>query len=65
MSHNQCDGCIRRLPKQHGIHMGEGEMFMCTAQRYRLELEPKSVDTWYGRKGRAEDVPFVCGGANE
>ncbi len=65
MSHNQCDGCARRLPLHLGMHVAEQEYILCTASRYRLELEPKSVDTWYGCKGRAEDVPFVCGGTNE
>lgn len=59
---NQCCGCIRGLPKHLGIHIAEQEMFMCTESRYRLELEPKSTDTWHKPVKTKSKAPFVCGG---
>ncbi len=64
MSANQCCGCIRGLPvSPGGFHRTETELFMCTASRYRLELEPKSVDTWHKPVKKNSDwVPFKVGG---
>jgi hypothetical protein len=61
---NQCDGCQRGLPASElGMHRTETELFMCTAARYQMALEPKTSDTWHKpeKKARA-DVPFTCGG---
>lgn len=60
---NQCDGCQRGLPVHIGMHIGEQEMFMCTASRYSLELDPMTKDTWVDDKARKKsEVPFTFGG---
>ncbi len=62
---NQCDGCQRGLPvTPEGFHRTEAEVFMCTRARYRLELEPKTKESWHQPAKRAKsDVPFTSGGA--
>ena len=59
---NCCDGCQRRLPKHHGIHYAEQEMFVCTESRYRLELEPKVTDTWHQPARKSTEAPFTAEG---
>ena len=49
---NQCDGCQRGLPIETSrfgskLHRDQGGAFACASGRYRLELEPKSRDTWH------------------
>ena len=59
---NCCDGCQRGLPiTPGGLHRTETELFVCTRARYRMELEPKSTDTWH-KPQRRGDVPFEFGG---
>lgn len=66
---NCCDGCQRGLPIEEGrfggkVHVDDkGYRIGCTADRYRLELEPKSTDTWHKPEVRkAGEAPFVAGG---
>ena len=67
---NCCDGCQRGLPTETGlfggkVHVDEkGYRIGCTADRYRLELEPKVTDTWHKQTRKNSDwVPFTVGGA--
>ncbi|HCP19608.1 hypothetical protein [Spongiibacter sp.] len=65
---NQCDGCQRGLPIETSrfgskLHRDQGGAFACASGRYRLELEPKSRDTWHQPEKRlSQSAPFVCGG---
>lgn len=60
---NQCDGCARKLPLHIGMHIGEQEIFMCTASRYALELEPVDKGAWIDEKARKKtEAPFKFGG---
>lgn len=60
---NQCDGCQRKLPIHLGMRIAEQEMFMYTASRYTLNLEPITRDTWVDERARKKvEAPFTFGG---
>jgi hypothetical protein len=58
---NQCTGCQRGLPiTELGMHHDDSGIFVCTRARYRLELEPKTADSF--RKPQREAAPFTFDG---
>lgn len=63
MPSNQCDGCQRGLPVHIGMHIGEQEMFMCTAGRYSLELEPMTDAPFH--KPKRKPAPFTFDGGTK